>query len=95
MKHDYFQIKHQVGFDIIILKQLIQSYFVIFPFLKTKGNGEVITQNDIDQAWAESHFKYVTDEIAFRLDAQAQGKEEGLKEGEELANYQMAKKNAE
>lgn len=51
-----------------------------------------ITQNDIDQAWAESHFKYVTDEIAFRLDAQAQGKEEGLKEGEELANYQMAKK---
>lgn len=62
-----------------------------------------ITQNDIDQAWAESHFKYVTDEIAFRLDAQAQGKEEGLKEGEEIGlkkgeekgkketKYQMAK----
>ena len=54
-----------------------------------------IKQNKIEYAWAESHFKYVTDEIAFRLDAQAQGKEEGLKEGEEKGKketkYQMAK----
>lgn len=55
-----------------------------------------ITQSEIEQAIAESRYKFEVDEIAFRLSAETDGKAKGLAEGrsqgEKETKYQIAQK---